>query len=287
VAQFLGVRSEDPKGNDILRKMEPPAHDDWTKNSPNAKDTDGTPLPETSRAERELKAFIRDCLRSLVITDTVTSLRIEGLSKYLYLPGDESDEDLITGDAGGGKDNKTSERETGAETGKESPDNTWEPKPSVPVVVVKRRGKGEVGEGPDTGPGEGKGTSGEGTGGDGERQGTGQPGREGAGDDTLKILSKVKARAFASLNKNGDFEHTVILRGDPNTKCKICLKAGTDDSFDEVKVVSAVDEKGSNCNADGSFIKDISLNSAGEKKIKVIFDTKERYSLRVIAYENK
>lgn len=284
IQSYAGVFiCDNEKGNEILRRMEPPAHDDWTKDSPNAK-RDGRPIPEAIDAERELKSFIRDNLKKLISDETSTSLTIEGLSKYLYLPGDETDEAAEVGTIPNPPE--ISSRETPTET---ILDN------QVITPGVTRRNRDQSMLTRTTGGGEdGQAlTGGEDQNGQGQGEGTGQAdlqGRSGnadteTGEELVKIIRNIKYRTYALRQKDGSFEHVMIIRGEPNKKCDLNILAGTDDSFDALTIEQIKDSNGKSYIINGKLIKGVELDSAGEVKLKAIFDSKERYSLKVQAYE--
>jgi hypothetical protein len=71
---------DDEKGNEILRKMEPPEHDKWdpARNSDNG-----------NKAYNEITEFVRECLRSLSNIRKGVLEDIPELSKYMPDEGDE------------------------------------------------------------------------------------------------------------------------------------------------------------------------------------------------------
>jgi hypothetical protein len=86
---------------------------------------------------------------------------------------------------------------------------------------------------------------------------------------------------------HGETEHIVILKGPPGKKCLIELKAGTDDSLDSVSVTDAKTSDGLPLQASGNVISGINIGMNGSVKLLVRFDSKDRYSLNIKAYENK
>lgn len=98
---FYGVFvCDDKQGNEILRKLENPAHDEWKEGN--------WKIPGTSKAHRqakeamdELREFIIRCIANLFSKNAVTAINITGLEDYLYIPtaleNDKEDEyELLT-----------------------------------------------------------------------------------------------------------------------------------------------------------------------------------------------
>jgi hypothetical protein len=275
---------ENDQGNEILRKMEPPTHNQWAKDSPNAKSPDGITLPEIIRADKELKNFIKDSLRKLNPVDKDASLGIQGLSEYLYLPEEEGAENTPEGSRGGIYDNKPATYETGVKIGRNG--NVSPPPLSTePFKPIKTRTLGVVGEGPAFGAGEGSGP-GPGPGGIDEPGGGGaKPAKVGGGQDSVRILANMKFRSFSFRDSSDLVWHMMLLRGDPLKKCKIYIEAGTDIGFETVSIVEARNVSGVSLPVSGNLIKNVELNSQGEARISLKFDSNDRYALKAVAYE--
>lgn len=81
---FYGVFvCDDEQGNEVLRRMENPAHDEWKENNWQRK---GKTVQEAKDAAKELDAFIRDCVSVLFKTEGSSILKIVDLENYLYIP---------------------------------------------------------------------------------------------------------------------------------------------------------------------------------------------------------
>lgn len=95
---FVGLfQCTNKVGNEKLRQMEPPQHDNW--------DPDRPEKGENRKTEREFTEYIRECVKSLAPAITETILSIPGMS--LYLPDDgDSPEDAFDGDPVGGDGTK-------------------------------------------------------------------------------------------------------------------------------------------------------------------------------------
>jgi len=283
---YVGVFvCENEYGNEVLRKMEPPAHNEWTKDSPNAKDADGSTFPEVIRADKELRNFIRDSLKKLNPVDKDASLGIQGLSEYLYLPEEEGAENTPDGSQGGIYDDKPTQHETGVKVGVNGN------KPSSfgmaePFKPIKTRTFGTVGEGPGFGTGEGEGP-GPGPGGIiSPAGGKARPAKPGEGADQVRVLANMKFRSFSYRDRTNTIRHMVILRGDPSKKCKIYVEIGTDDGYDSIPILEAETVSGVRLPASGNAVQNVELNSQGEVRISLKFGSDDRYALKVVAYEN-
>ena len=80
------------KGNDILRSMENPAHDEWKASNWRI---NGKINPKGRYALQELDDFIINCLNDYFISKDKTALNIKGLEDFLYIPTEyDEDEDL-------------------------------------------------------------------------------------------------------------------------------------------------------------------------------------------------
>lgn len=81
---FYGVFvCDDEQGNEVLRRMENPAHDEWKENNWQRK---GKAVQEAKDAAKELDTFIRDCVSDLFKTESSSILKITDLENYLYIP---------------------------------------------------------------------------------------------------------------------------------------------------------------------------------------------------------
>lgn len=281
---------ENEKGNAILRDMESPNHDKWERNSAHSK-IDGEPRPEIVRADKEYRSFIRSKIKEMTSGENRQEINIGGLEQYLYL---NAKEDLQNENSAAGEGElKQVEGETAVEVGIEIKHQTGNVSPQASLILIPKVEKGE--EDPDNpdpeavGKGEGSRGGGNGGGGDGigESHAGGYTPEE--GDKPVKRLSDLTYRSFASQSPSGNIEHVLILRnGKPNTKCSVKITVGTDDAFDTLAIKKASGLSGAKCEiTQDNRLKGITFDSQGEAKIKVQFESDERYSLCPVAYEDK
>lgn len=66
---------DNQKGNELLRSLEPPTHDDWVRNDPD--------FPEGKRVVNKIRKFIRDSIHDLIATTQGDEVRLEGLRELL------------------------------------------------------------------------------------------------------------------------------------------------------------------------------------------------------------
>jgi len=271
IAGYAGVFiCEDQKGNEILRKMENEQHNEW--NRENAK---GTVYEKTAtKVEREIRDFIRGELKKLRPDDNIKSLNIPGLEKYLFLKGED-----VSGDSSainnGQVDTAISKTESGVETGSVGASTTIHP--NYQKIEVNN-------------PSIGTGTKGDKfpmlEGGNGKKRG-GSGGGPGDGDHKLIVLTQVKYRTFAIKQSDKSIQHVLLIKGPPNKDCEVELRAGTDDAYDEVEILHAEDFNGKTYQTKNNRISNVQLDDNGNQKIKLVFNSNQKYSLNMIAYENK
>lgn len=264
---------DNEKGNALLREMENPSHDKWSKDF--AKQ-DGKVREDAKSAERELKDFVHGSLRKLSGTEEAESLYIPGLEKYLYLPGDQNSEILSNGSIL--ETSGYSDEETGSEVGIEKNEPIETKVPNMLPVIKKQT----IINPEET---------------DGELidivGGTGNGGTLGklikklpvGGNIKIKAIENIKYRTFAIKNSEGKEEHIIIVRGPKEISCALVFQAGTDDSFDSLKIIKATDEKGVSYPINDGRITNLNFNSDGIIKLNVKFDTDERYALKINAYQ--
>ncbi len=272
VNDYAGVFvCEDEKGNQILRKMENPAHDEWNKD--NAAEHDN--YERAKEVEKEIRSFISDSIKNLTSTNIPSSVRIGDLEDYLFLPGDEDTGSTSAGYTGLPLE-KSSESETGNLIGR-----ILESQPGLNTSVRKVNVIKETiitGIRGDDFPVIDGGKS---------HDGQIKAGSEGKGKEKIILLENVKFRTFANITPLGDTEHVIILKGPPGKKCFIELRAGTDDSLEAVNVTEVKTSDGSKLQTSGNVISGINIGINGSVRLRVRFDSEDKYSLNVTAYENK
>lgn len=66
---------DDDSGNELLRSLEPPTHDDWVRDDPD--------FPQGKKLVKEIHAFIRQAIRSLISVKQGEEIEIKGLNELL------------------------------------------------------------------------------------------------------------------------------------------------------------------------------------------------------------
>lgn len=252
---------EDDRGNDLLRDLEPPAHDKWDRDR----------AEDGPAAIRELDAFVKQSLKSMGESVTSEPQDIPGLDRYLpdseerdYLPshpGEALEETGLSTDEESG-------REVGAARGSES----------APVETVLRKSivtnKQPGGVKPTKPQGPGKGLRGHPTGPD-------EGGKEGVRINT----SAISFRSFVQNTKSGPEYHFAITARE-DCEGGIRIVAVGDDGTYPVELESATDTKsGTKYETGDSMIKGLKIESGTTIKLAVRLSSGNKYALGIENYE--
>lgn len=275
---------ENERGNEILRLMENPAHNEWQKE--NYPKKEGKIDKTARKAENEISSFINGKLEELSKVKAGKKAAFLGLEEYLSIPEDlaEKEEEY---DFDGNNHNAVSGEETKEatedETGMQSTDN--EPikiKPTIKSTPeVKENDDIEQNE-----DGEERTTSG----GENENGGGDQPGEGDSGDSTgdrnedsptkSKVFIKVSFRSFAQ-NDNGSLYHFLIVNSDRQiNNAELELFVGSDNDREDGVSIRSCDLG----EPEKNTIKNVKLET-GSNKIKVQFADDLAHSVKLRAYE--
>ncbi len=276
---------ENEKGNEILRLMENPSHNEWKKE--NYPKESGTIAPIARKAENEISDFINRSLDSLSKIKTGKKIAFLGLEEYLSIPEDllEQDEEFdfegnMTNNVSGEMSKETTQDETGIQT-----TENIEPvkiKATIPQkqdvreeteIDVNEFGDEEVTVG---GSNESKG---------GDSKPTDSGDSPCKGDDTedgtlSKVLIDVDFRALAQ-NDNDELFHILIINSDRKIEnAELVLLVGSDNDRDDGILVSysnlGIVEK--------NTIKNVPLEM-GKNTLKIRFADNLKHSVKLKAYE--
>jgi hypothetical protein len=276
---------ENEKGNEILRLMENPAHNEWRKE--NHPKNEGKVHKTARKAENEIRDFINRSLDSLSKIKPGKKIAFLGLEEYLSIPEDllEKEEEYdfegnLTNTVAGEISNETTEDETGMQT----TDN--EPTKIKPTITQKQEVREEAqiendefGEDDIT-----VGGSNDNEGGDTTPKDIGDKGDKGerTEDKTIlsKVLIKVGFRALAQ-NENNELSHILIVNSERQIdNAELELLVGSDnDREDGIEVTYS--DVGS---VDKNSIKNVGL-STGKNIIKIRFADNLKHSIKIKAYE--
>jgi hypothetical protein len=270
-------------GNEILRQMENPAHNEWKKE--NYPKREGRNDPIASKAELELSRFVNEQLDSLSKINTSKKVAFLGLEDYLSIPEDllEKDEES---EISGETTNKTGDMSndmTSEETGLVTTDNT--PISIKPKIKPKTDIKGDEDVIPDDN-GELEVTFGRGGGGDGPEPPS-PPGPDDIKKGVVidiptesKVLRKVHLNVAAQ-NENGVLYHYLIIKSDNDiANAEIELLVSADNDKDDGIAIISTD----NGEVHNNKIKNAMLFS-GKNIIKVRFADNLKHSVKLKAYE--
>ena len=254
---------DNDNGNQILRKMEPPAHNKW---EPESYGDDGFKILN------EIHEWIREILKSQLTIKPKGKLEIPDL--YKYLPFDEGAEE---GDGIGNKEPE--ERESNDESSHEIQKKDVQKegavvKPYKPSISNKKE---------ETGLGGGK------RGNKNHEKNEGKKG-EGVGGDTpeKRALTSKEIAIISFINKKipDGFEYIFNIKSDVDRKCSFKIfSVADDDSKDKITIIDAFDEKGTHIHNSGSRITRFDLLAQHENKIFVQIKANYKIALKTTAYE--
>lgn len=250
------------KGNQILRKMEPPTHNRW---EPDLYGEGGDKLLN------EIHEWIRELLKSQQTIKPKGKLDIPDL--YKYLPFDEGSE---KGDGSGDKDytKKDSELESSQElqtTDKQ--DRSPVVKPFKARITNKTEESGLGGEFRGKGKRKSKGKKGKGLGGDIHEK---------------KALTPKEIMIHSFINKKipDGFEYLFYVRSDEDRQCSFRIVAvADDDSKEKITILNAINDNGLHIHTAGNRIPKIEIYGNKENKIIVQIKAFSKIALKTEAYE--
>ncbi len=274
---------DDENGNEILRQLENPAHNEWRKEN---HQTEGKIDTIARKAELELSNFINSKLDSLSKTNTSKKVAFLGLEDYLSIPEDllEKDEDS---DLRGETENKTGDLSTGItkdETGMQTTD-IENPVSIKPKIKTKTEIKGAEDVIPDA-EGALEVTYGQGESANGQEHPI-PPGSDdlnrGSSTDVpteSKVLKKVRL-SVAAQREDGFLYHYLIIKSDEDiTNAEIELLVSSDNDKDDGIALASSD----NGNVDKNKILNAMLFS-GKNVIKIKFADNLKHTVKIKTYE--
>lgn len=252
---------DDSKGNEELKRMEPPAHDKW---DPERYKENGKKLMD------EIEKWIRDCLKSIKKEKQEEIAEVPELEKYLPLI-EESD----LGSAANEYDLSKIKTE---ETSKLISENqSFKVKSKIEpfkVSIINKEETGLGGSGVVLRTGTKKRNSGE------EKA----PGK-GVGKNRALSTDEIQTRIF-SISKNfTNQEYIVSISSKLDGKCNIKIKAIGEEGSEKVRIKQIVDPRGLNYKISNNCIHGFQLEKDKEIKFKLMLEDKQKCSLNLEAYE--
>lgn len=272
------------KGNEILRKMENPAHNEWNENNYTI---EGKTAKEAKEAKYQYDNYVKRKLESLLGINKSKKIAFMGLEEFLSIPEDllEKDDDSdLPGDNSnnfsGTPTKDLSHDETGMQT-----TNKGEPVFIKPTIKEQSEVKEEtdievidVGEEIATVGGDNGGDGGDEPGTDDGN--TVDTGEEGDKSKDNRVLVKVKLKVAAQ-KENDKFYHNLIVSAEKDiARAELELLVSGDNDKDDGITISTSD----NGIAQENKLKGVTL-SAGKNKIKIHFADNLKHSIKIKAYE--
>lgn len=278
---------DNEKGNEMLRLMENPAHNEW-KEEHYPKDEGG--IDTNARKGRiEISEFINRTLESLAKIKTANKITFVGLEEYLSIPEDllEKDEEydidgMNTNNVSGQTSNENTQDETGMLTSDNREPVTIKPTIKMQQSEVIEKTDIEVSE-------EGQetifaGGENETDGGDASPSDKGN--NKNTGNLTDESLNKSRAVIKVSLRvaaqrENGLLFHHLLVKSDSeieNAELEI-LVSGDNDRDDSIDISSS--DKGT---VSKNIIKNLKLEE-GITTVRILFKDNIKHSIKLKAYE--
>ncbi len=256
--EFLGVFICDDKGgNNLLRDMEPPSHNDWEPGR----------IPGGKKIIDDIKNWIRSCIKEINMANETDSVSIAGLERYFQLPEDDDYEGRFESINDGIYVNQDTKNETASEIG-------WVKEDTIEFVgdrhkepVVKSAVSGTHGKNVHLR----KGAKDEDNSGGGSTP----------GDDKVKAFKDISCNVRCILRNlaAGIAEYIVILKPAEEYSGNIkILSQGEDNSY-PVEIIGCTDDSNKKVNTTNSYLKDISLEKDSPRKLKLYIQAKHKYSL--------
>ncbi len=271
---------DNEKGNEILKRMENPAHNEWNKEN---YQEEGRPHKDAKKAEAELNNFISAKLDSLSKINSSKKVAFMDLENYLSIPEDLLEKDENSDLSGrnssdyGVASNEISQEETGMQTTEQ---DSVTIKPTIKkndeirdADHVKEDEEGELeitiqeegGENPPPSPG------------------PGEDSVVGSLSDSpapSKILRKVKLKVAVQKEQNLYYHNLIIFSDSRINNAELELLVGNDNDRDDSIAIHSTD-KGT---IQDNRLKNLSLVT-GKNTIKIRFSDNLKHSIKLKAYE--
>lgn len=260
-APFAGVFvCDDPKGNEELRLMEPPAHDKW---DPDRNEENGDVIME------ELINWIRKCLREQKEVRKSEILEIPDLYKYLPFEEDIDDE----GSGGRSYTDKEGEEETSKLIQRNEVFKQSVKVEPYSVSVINKPASGLGGMGIVLR--------------DGKRKTRKGPKAPGVGEGINRALKpdELRVRTYCTSRRGHEQEYTAIFRSEISGKCDIKVWAIGESSSDKIRILDVVDKRGYNYHISNNCIHKFNLEKEKEIIIEIKLESRIRCSLNIVGYE--
>lgn len=278
-------------GDEILRSLENPAHDEWKAS--NWRDDEGHIIEKGTLALEEIQQFRQRCFTELFSNSQDTALEITGLDELLYIP-----EDLIA------DSDNDSDHQIGTPTGNVKEDglsltsdinvlprisDSDDASSNIGSVKIQMPGSSDIYENPEEDTDLSKII---GIGGNSRRKSKRKGGKPTAGNTpkiksindesgTYKEYLPVEFRVVAQ-NEYESIYHYLKIHSPHNVINGELELITIGEQADDIVNLDYTD----NGKIDGNIIKDVVLEE-GRNTIKIHFDDNMRHAIKLRAYENK
>lgn len=277
---------DDDKGNEMLRLMENPAHNEWNKD--NYPKQEGQIDLVANTALKEIGNFVNTVLESLAKIKTGSKISFMGLEEYLSIPEDLLEKEELfdqegtsTNNSSGNSDSEETDSETGMVTTDFAEDSvSIKPtvKPSEATAhdsgfSVNEEGEEEVDNGGSNDTDGGNASSQEGN-------GNNKSNGSATDDKNPKSLLKIRYRVAAQIESEVLYHYLILNSESEVENMEISLLVGGDNDKDdgiqlmESDIGAVIDNK----------ITQLKLGK-GSTKIKLRFADNIKHSVKIKAYE--
>ena len=284
---FYGVFvCDDRKGNEILRKMENPAHNEWV---PSNWKENGKIAPLGKAAYEEIEEFIIKAMESIFSSKSKGVQQIQDLEDFLYIPtAVEDDEDdyeneSLVGEPQGIKDEEGNSITSDISEPEQDPIIV---KPAIGKVMITDPVEDRQKENKEGGHLSGHGTQKKKNKGGGGLSPKRIRGHYGDSDDGIQGLMltevPVRYRAFAQV-ENGQVVHNIVIHSDIEIlNGRIDLIIGGEQT-DEIVAIKSCSYPGT---IEANAISGIHIFK-GKNLIKIVFADNMKHAVKLDAYELK
>ncbi len=257
----------DEEGNNFLKGLEPPQHDEW---DPSLGDDQET-IRNNKRIYRSLQSWVREKLKSLSQAHAGEFAEIPGLAEYLASM--ERDDNIPFGRRGRSDDEPQGESGTERVVPQTASVPAKRP-PAFSYSAVKA----------DTGPDDGGG-GGSGNGSGGDRGTAGEPKPDGGARSTQRSPIRVRNLGMSSNGKNTDVE--LCLYSKEPFEGSIRLIAAGEDMSAGIRILSASIANGAAYTIKSGRIQNVRIDGIRPTMITAQMDGKNiRYALGVESHES-
>jgi hypothetical protein len=263
-AHYAGVFiCDNDKGNEELRRLETPSHDNW----------DSARYPEKGQTiEDEIRTFIQECLKKMTKAQEAGRIEIPGLHRYLPFEHEEDDTQsggsakVYSGRETAGKD------ETSRELGAVEGINETVTISPYHVKVINERKAGFDGEDenlPRTQKAKRK----------------PKPHRGGEGEAETLLKENLQTRVFCIGRSEGAMNYRIVLRSGIDGRCNLKVTAVGEEGTEKVALYGqAIDAEANQYQTSGNRIMNIPISSTADLRLDFEVEGAMRLALNIDGY---